>query len=87
MHFLWVVAGACGVAWWCLRPGGRRRTALVQAVVFVVVSCGISWAVARVPWGNGLAREVRVPLSGALLIFASFSLAAVSLFLARRVRL
>ena len=87
LHFLWVVAGASGVSWWCLRgrrSDRRRWTALVQAVAFVVVSCGISWAVARVPWGSGVAREARLPLSGALLVFASFFLMAVSLFLARR---
>ena len=91
VHFLWVVVCACGVSLWCLRPGAPRRIALVQTVVFLVVSCGLSWAVVRVPWGSGIAREAsgiaqegRLPLSGALLVFASFSLVVVSVFLVRR---
>ena len=82
LHFLWVVVGACGVSWWCLRPGARRRIALLQAATFVAVSCGITWAVARVPWGGWIAGEARLPPAGGLLVLASVSLVVGPAFIA-----
>lgn len=82
LHFLWVVAGACGVSWWCLRPDARRRIALLQAATFVAVSCGITWAVARVSWGGWIAGEARLPLAGGLLVLASVSLVVAPAFIA-----
>ncbi len=82
LHFLWVIAGACGVSWWCLHPCARRRTALLQAAALLAMACGISWSVSRVSWGGWIAGEARLPMAGGVLVLVTASLVAVAALIA-----
>lgn len=82
LHFLWVVACASVVSWLCVCPCERKIASIWLSVLFVAVSCGITWGATRVPWGGAIVGEKSVPLPGVLLICAELVLVAVSALLA-----